>query len=266
MPPLFGLLSPLGLRFGGYAPVYLPRPSCKQFHFDAKLWWARMNSSTILWGTNLIGGEGTELDFHNNLGLREHEYIPEFEGQYNLRGNWGVRFAFMPIHYRDNSTPSEGFFFGNAFYPAFTPILTSWDRNIYRWDIVYNWHQAPHSVSSIFAGYKLYDDRLRISNFFESHTRSRGFGLASAGIIIERAIRPLKCATFSMKCQWSVDFLDGYFGWDGYGAWRIAVPMECGRFGYLEAGWRWIVLQRDDPGYVDKTSLDGLTGTVGLVF
>ena len=266
VPPLFGLLSPLGLKFGGYSCVYLPRPLCKQFHFDAKLWYAKLNSSTMMWGTNLIGGEGSELDLHNNLGLRVHEYIPEYEVQCNVRSNWGIRFSFMPIRYRDNSVPSEGFFFGSTLFPAFTPILTIWDRYIYRWDIVYDWHRAPHSISSIFAGYRLYDDKLSISNFYERRTRSNGFGLASAGISIERAIRPVQRATASVKCQWSVQFLEGYFGWDGYAAARLAVPMECGRFGYLEAGWRWIVLQRDDPGNIDKTNLDGLTGTVGLVF
>jgi hypothetical protein len=259
-------LAPFGLKFAGYSNVYLPRPRAKQFHFDAKLWYGTLNSSTVVWGTNLIGGEGTEVDLHTNLGLRKHEYIPEYEGRYQLRENWGIRYSFMPIHFRDNSTPTGGFFFGNAYYPPFVPILTIWDRNIHRWDLVYDWHQSRHAVSSIFAGYSLYDDKLQVSNFVVRRTKSRTFGLAFAGGSIERAIRPLQRATASIKCQWSVQFLEGYFGWDGYAAFRMAVPMECGRFGYLEAGWRWIVLSRDEETDADKTSLDGLVGTVGMVF
>ncbi|MEW6137339.1 MAG: hypothetical protein AB1733_03830 [Thermodesulfobacteriota bacterium] len=266
MPPLMGLLSPFGVRFASYGCVYLPRARCKQFELDARLWYAKLNASTMMWGTNLIGGEGTELDLHNNLGLRVHEYLPEYEIRCKVRDNWGIRYSFMPIRYRDNSVPSQGFYFGSTFYPAFTPILTIWDRYINRWDLVYDWYQAPHAVSSLFAGYRLYDEKLSISNFFQSRTRSSGFGLASVGISIERAIRPIQRATVSTKCEISIQFLEGYFGWDGYAAGRVAVPMECGRFGYLEAGWRWIVLQRDDPGNINKTSLDGLMGTVGLIF
>ena len=265
-PPVFGLFSSLGLRFRGCSNAYLPRPWGKQFHFDVKLWYAKLNSSTILWGTSPGGFEGTELDLHNNLGLREYEYVPEYEGRYNIRNNWGVRYSFMSINYRDNSVPNNTFWFGYSPYVAFVPILTVWDRYINRWDIVCDWHRAPHSVSSIFAGYALYDDKLTVSNIVQKRNRSRTFGLAYAGGSIERVIRPVQRATASMKCQWSVQFLEGYFGWDGYAAWRVAVPMECGRFGYLEAGWRWIVLGLDEPGNIDKTSIDGFTGTIGLVF
>ncbi len=172
----------------------------------------------------------------------------------------------MPIRFRDNSTPVNGFFYGNAYYPAYVPSLTIWDRNIYRWDIVYDWYQQPHAVSSIFAGYALYDDKLQISNVVQSRTRSSGFGLAFAGLSVERAVRNLGPATASLNCKWSLEFLEGYFGWDGYAAARISVPMDCGRFGYLECGWRWITLDRYYQTNADKTSLDGLIGTVGMVF
>jgi hypothetical protein len=259
---------PLGASSCGTRAVpYLPRIGCKQFQLDAKLWYARLNSSSVIFGTDLAGGAGTEVDMNEDLGLRRYEYVAEYESRCQIRPNWGVEFSFMPIQYRDNSTPQNWFFFGNALYAAYVPILTQWDRFIYRWDVIYNWFQAPHAVSGIFAGYSLYDDKLTVSNVIQSRSRSRGFGLAYAGASIERVIRDF-CGggTASLNCKWSVEFLEGYFGWDGYAAGRVAVPMQGGRFGYLEAGWRWIVLGRGYPTDTDKTSLDGFIGTVGVVF
>jgi hypothetical protein len=259
------------LRWG----VVLPRTGWKQVHVDAKLWYISLNSSTIVWGTNLIGGAASDfpgyaLDLHRDLGLRKHIYVPEYEMRCQVRPNWGLRFSFMPLNFRDNFIPQGpfAFYFGNFPYAPGVPTLTVWDRYIYRWDIVYDWFQACHAMSSIFAGYSLYDDKLSVSNsVFSSHrSRSVTFGLGFAGMSIERVVRNIGSGTVSCNCKASVQFLEGYFGWDGYAAGRLAVPMACGRFGYLEAGWRWIVLDRGNPTFTDKTSLDGLTGTVGLVF
>ncbi len=87
-----------------------------------------------------------------------------------------------------------------------------------------------------------------------------------AGMSIDRVIRCIGSGTASVHCKASVQFLEGYFGWDGFATGRMTVPMDCGRFGYIEAGWRWIVLERTTPSYRDKTSMDGLMGSVGLVF
>ncbi|MGB9620539.1 MAG: hypothetical protein ACPL7K_09025, partial [Armatimonadota bacterium] len=159
-----------------------------------------------------------------------------------------------------------GFFFGNAYYAPATNTLTKWDRNIYRWDLVYDWYQKCHATSSVFAGYALYDDKLTISNFYQSRTRSSGWGLVFAGLSWERVIRNLGASTASTQCRWSLQFCEGYFGYDGYAAARITVPMDCGRFGYMEVGWRWVVLNRDYPTNTDKTSMDGLAGAMGFVF
>jgi hypothetical protein len=266
LPPLMGLFSPFGINFAGPCNAYLPRPRGKQFHFNFKVWRAKLNSSTMLWGTNFLGSEGTELDLHENLGLRRYECRYEVEARYNIRNNWGLRFSFMPINYRDNHLPANGFYWGYAYFPPATQILTKWDRYIYRYDMVYDWHRSRTAVSSIFAGANIYDDKLTISNAFQRRSRSQGFALVSTGASIEKIIRPIKRATVSMKCKWSIQWLNSYVGWDGYAAWRVAVPMECGRFGYLEAGWRWIVLERDEPSNIDKTSLDGCMATAGLVF
>ncbi|HMK37161.1 MAG TPA: hypothetical protein VK463_18960 [Desulfomonilaceae bacterium] len=264
----YGLFTqgvPIG--YGGF----LPRIGAKQFQVAARLWYAKLNSSKIVWGTAPGGVSGTQLDLHNDLGLSNHEYIAEYEARCQIRCNWGLRFTFMPIEFRDNFTPTFPFFFGNILYLANINSLTEWHRNIYRWDLVYDWYQRAHAVSSIFAGYSLYDDKLTVGQPFVfpgSRTRSQGFGLAHAGISIERVIKNLNCsgATASLNCKWSAQFLEGYFGWDGYAAGRIAVPMQSGRFGYVEAGWRWIVLERDYPSNADNTNLDGVTGTVGLIF
>lgn len=269
-PPMFGgMFSQSGFGLGGCDDAILPHVGCKQFQLSARLWYAKMNSSTQLWGGNGTGWmPGTELDLNRDLDLSRFQYIGEYEARCQIRPNWGIRFSFMPISYRDNSNPVYPFWWGNAPYSAVISTLTQWDRNIYRWDLVYDWFHQKHAVSSVFAGYALYDDKLTISNinFNWTRTRSRTLGLAYAGGIIERVIRKIGQATVSAECKGSIQFLEDYVGWDAQAVGRFYIPMNYGRWGYLEAGWRWIVLERSYPTDIDKTSLDGVTGAVGLIF
>lgn len=269
LPPVFGMFSQSGLGLGGCDDsAILPHPGCKQFQLSARLWYAKMNASTQLWGTQPGGIPGTELDLNRDLDLSRYQYIGEYEARCQIRPNWGIHFSFMPINYRDNTTPMNGFYWGYYAYAAGLPTLTKWDRYIYRWDLVYDWFHQKHAVSSVFAGYALYDDNLTISNINVNSTRSRSkqLNLAYAGASIERVIRDIGQATVSAECKWSVQFLDDYLGWDGQAVGRVYIPMNYGRYGYLEAGWRWIVLDRSYPANIDKTSLDGVTGAVGLIF
>ncbi len=55
-PPL-GMFSQGGFGFGPMGcSVFLPRQGCRQFQVNAKLWYAKLNANTEVWGTNLIGG------------------------------------------------------------------------------------------------------------------------------------------------------------------------------------------------------------------
>jgi hypothetical protein len=266
--------APSGLSFGSSSCLpYLPRVGCKQFQASARIWYTTLHSSTALWGVVPgFGAPGTELDLHQNLGLRKHEYTPEYEGRCQIRKNWGIRFDFMPIRYKDNFVANTPFYFGNLLWPAGLSLLTEWERNIYRLELVYDWYQGPHAVSSVFAGYRLHSDKLRVSYppnaaIGQSRTRSEDMHLATSGISFDRWITKLGgCATASTHCQASIQYLEGYVGWDAYAVGRIAVPMDRGRYGYLEAGWRWIVLEINRPSNIDKTNLDGAIAAAGIIF
>ncbi len=269
-PRIPSVCSLTGLPLGPLnAYSFLPRARNKQFHFRASLWYVGLNSTTILWGTNLAGGEGTELDLNRDLDLDKHRYLSEYEASFQIRDNWAIRYSFMPIQYERTSvidTPG-GFYFGNWLFVQGQGLHAKWDRLIHRWDLVYRWFNQAHAESTIFGGYSLYDDRLSLSSNVARRTRSKGFGLAFGGMGIDKVIGSTAGAgQASLHCKWSVQFLEGYFGWDGYAGGRLAVPFNCGRFGYLEAGWRWIVLNRDEGANVDQVNMDGLIGSVGVVF
>ncbi|MBI5571702.1 MAG: hypothetical protein HY914_17300 [Desulfomonile tiedjei] len=267
-----GPFAPCGISYGSSpcAPLVLPRVGPKQFQLDAKLWYATLNASTVLWGTIPGGFVATELNLHDDLGLSKQQYIPEFEGRFQLRCNWGVRMSYMPIQYKDTTRTTLPFYFGNLIYAAFVPIETEWNRNIWRAELIYDWFQAPHAVASIFCGYSLYDDKLTVRQplLFQSRTRSQGFGLVRSGAMLDRVISKVGCggAVASVHCEGALHYLEGYVGYDVYGTGRVSVPMGCGRFGYLEAGWRFMVLERSYPTNVDRTNMDGVIGAVGLVF
>lgn len=265
-PSFFGAFSGQGLWGATCVPPYLPRMGCSRIHLAARLWYVKLDNSTILWGTNGIGGPGTELDLHKNLGLTKYQYLGDYEATCQVKYNWGLRAAFTPINYRDNFIPQTGYFWGNTFYPAFTSTLTKWDRYIYRAYLTYDWFKQPHAISTIYAGYSQVDDKLAVSNVFQTRARSQSIHMASAGIGFERFIRFLGSSIVSTNCRATIDFLEGYVGWDGYAAARVSVPMNQGRWGYLEAGWRWLGLEYSSPTNVDKTSLDGFMAGMGLIF
>jgi hypothetical protein len=58
------------------------------------LWYAEMQNSWIVWGTDGTGGAGTEIDLHDDLDLDRHKYIPEYEARYQLRPSWAIRYSF----------------------------------------------------------------------------------------------------------------------------------------------------------------------------
>ncbi len=248
---------------------FLPTPGCRQFEAFARLWYAKLNASTIVWGGNGAGNEGTELDLQGSLNLPKYDYIAEYGASFRLRSNWSVRYTFMPILKEQNSTNEVpgGFYFGNTFFPQFERIYVKWWRYVHRAELVYDWAKTRYGVSSVFAGYSLYDDKLRVSDSIQSRSRNRGFGLMVAGLNLNRLVADM-CGggKASLDCSWAMYFLEDYVGWDGHAVGRVIIPMNCGRYGYLEAGWRWVTWDMDKPANADKLSMDGLTGSIGLVF
>lgn len=270
---VFGLFGMAGLPLGKLSCfAFLPRAGCKQFELKARVWYATLDSSNVKWGTQLgVGLPANDVDLHEDLDLGRHAWLSEYEASYQLRGNWAMSYTFMPINFEATSyveEPGGGIWWGYNYYPNFTLIKSRWQRNINRWTLSYAWYQQRHAVSKVFAGYSLYDDRLELGmppNI--QRVRSVTYGLATAGASIDKVIGGLGAGGIaSVHCKWSVQFLEGYFGWDGEAMGRVSIPMNCGRFGYMEAGWRWIVLKRDNPAYADETSLDGLMGSIGLIF
>jgi hypothetical protein len=268
--PFAGLFS---LRPFGFTRAtcfsLMPHPRCKQFVLTASLWYAKMDSNTTLWGTNLAGGPGTEIDMHSQFEFDKRHYIPEWEARCQIRKNWGIRYSFMPVEYYKTATldPGRTFWFGNWLFLSGTRIHSKWHRYFHRWDLVYDWFNQPYAVSSIFAGFSLVDDMLSVSQQNILRKRSRFLHLAFAGMSLNRVVRDVGGGGWaSIHCKGAVQFMEGYVGWDAKTTARLAVPLNCGRFGYFEAGWRWMGLNFDRPTDIDKTNLDGLFGSFGLIF
>ena len=274
VPSIWGMFSLPGFPFLPLScNTVLPRPGCKQFLFKASLWYAVLQNTNVVWGTDPgTGLPGTEIDLHDDLELSYHRYIPEYEGRYQLRPTWGLRYSYMPISYEDRSIVETvgGFTFGGVDFAENESILAKWDRKIHSFDLVYSWFNTSWAQSSIYAGYHLYDDRLAVSDKTTGvmAIRSKGFGLASAGLGIDKVISVVGTGggTASIHCKWTCQFLEDYFGWDGEAMMRLSVPMNCGRWGFLEAGWRWMRLEKGKPTDTDKVGLHGIMISAGVIF
>ncbi len=283
IPGMFGLFSQVGMGLGSCGQLcrpeaFVPHIGCKQFQASAQIWYPTLSRSDVIWGTNGAGGPGgvnpfvlggsTPLSLVDSLQVDRNQYFGVYEGRCQIRSNWGLRFTFMPITYHDNSNPPYLFWFGNQPYAPLVNTLTIWDRYIYRAEMVYDWFHKCNAVSSLFAGYMMIDDNLTISQFVFPYTRSRSqlLGLYTGGASIERIIRNIGSATVTMEARGSVQFDNDHFGWDAVGLGRIYMPMNCGRYGYLEGGYRWFVLETSQPTNYDKTTLAGPTAGIGLIF
>ncbi|MFA6221103.1 MAG: hypothetical protein WC647_02185 [Desulfomonilaceae bacterium] len=265
-PGMFGLFSQQGMGFGPCGGAFLPHVGAKQFQVSAQVWYPTLYRSDVIWGTNGAFGAGTQLDLKDDLDLGPNQYLGVYEGRCQIKCNWGLRFTFMPINYRANTMPRNFFYFGNTTFSANINTLTIWDRYVYRAELVYDWFHRPNAVSSLFAGYVMYDDKLTISQPNFSRSRSRTQGLYTAGASIERLIRDIGSATVSTECRGSVNFDNDHFGWDGVWLGRVYMPMNCGRYGYLEGGYRWYVMETSQPTDYDKINLAGPTAGIGLIF
>jgi hypothetical protein len=280
IPGMYGLFSQAGMGLGSCGQLcrpepFLPHIGCKQFQASAQVWYPTLSRSDVIWGTNMAGGQGflpgwpgTMLSLADDLQVDRNQYFGVYEGRCQIRSNWGLRFTFMPINYHDNSNPQTGFYFGNRYFSPVINTLTKWDRYIYRAEMVYDWFHKCNAVSSLFAGYMMIDDNLTISQlpFSLNASRSQLLGLYTAGASIERIVRNIGSATVSTECRASVQFDNDHFGWDAVGLGRIYMPMNCGRYGYLEGGYRWFVLETSQPINYDKTTLAGPTAGIGLIF
>ena len=280
MPGMFGLFAPQGMGLGSCGQfcspqAFVPHIGCKQFQVSAQLWYPTLYRSDVIWGTNgTTGAPGglvtpfgvTPLSLVDNLNLDRNQYFGVYEGRCQVRPNWGLRFTFMPMMYRTNSNPTSLFIFGNVPYYTFVNTLTIWNRYVYRAELVYDWFHKCNAVSSLFGGYMMIDDNLTISQLITTRSRSQLLGLYTAGASIERLIRDIGSATVTTECRASVQFNNDYFGWDAVALGRIYMPMNCGRYGYLEGGYRWFVLETSQPTNYDKSTLAGPTAGVGLIF
>ncbi|MGC8659303.1 MAG: hypothetical protein ACP5U1_09535 [Desulfomonilaceae bacterium] len=276
-PGLFGLFSPQGMGLGGCGgfcrpEAFVPHIGCKQFQVSAQVWYPTLYRSDVIWGTNLAGGPGgfgygwSPISLVDNLNLDRNQYFGVYEGRCQVRPNWGLRFTFMPLTYRTNTSPTYPFYFGNWLYGTIYNTLTIWNRYVYRAELVYDWFHKCNAVSSLFGGYMMIDDNLTISQLITTRSRSQLIGLYTAGASIERLIRDIGSATVTVEGRGSLQFNNDYFGWDAVALGRIYMPLNCGRYGYLEGGYRWFVLETSQNTNYDKSTLAGPTAGIGLIF
>lgn len=267
VPGMFGLFSPSGMGLGSCFGPVLPHVGCKQFEVRAQVWYPTLYRSKVIWGTNGAGGIGTELNLNQDLQLGPNQYLGVYEGRCQIRNNWGLRFTFSPVNYRTNTVSQNWFYFGNNLFAGpGTQTLTVWDRYTYRAELIYDWFHKPNAVSSLFAGYEMLDDKLTISQFNVRRSRSKTLGFYTAGASIERVIRDIGSATVSTECRWTAVFDYDHFGWDGVWLGRIYMPMNCGRYGYLEGGYRWVAFDTSQPTNTENIQLAGPTAGMGLIF
>ncbi|MBM3301219.1 MAG: hypothetical protein FJY85_14850, partial [Deltaproteobacteria bacterium] len=72
--------------------------------------------------------------------------------------------------------------------------------------------------------------------------------------------------TFSFDHKANVIFLDDVEGYDLEAAARYSVPLNCGRWGYVKGGYRFVQLKKSQSDLLLSTTLEGGFVEGGFIF
>ncbi|MEW6406167.1 MAG: hypothetical protein AB1649_30650, partial [Chloroflexota bacterium] len=88
-----------------------------------------------------------------------------------------------------------------------------------------------------------------------------------SGVDLKKCIRTMcNGGTLSCDSRAGISYLDGAIGLDVQAALRYSVPMNCGRWGYVRGGYRYLSINEDRDDLKTETNLQGGFVEFGLIF
>jgi hypothetical protein len=70
----------------------------------------------------------------------------------------------------------------------------------------------------------------------------------------------------SLDCKAGFIFYDDSEGWDVHTALKFAIPLGCGRWGYMKGGYRYINIKKSQTDLLFAHSMEGGFAEAGFVF
>jgi hypothetical protein len=214
--------------------------------------------------------QGSEVDFNGDLKLPEHEALAIFSARYQFRPTWGLRYVLMSEELHGSGRADRNFWFGNQQFSNFEELSPKWEHVYQRVELVYDAIRTCRGALSVFGGWVHTDDKINVNCSFcgnRSVEMSVHGDLAIAGLEFQRCLKTApNGGTFSTHCKAAFIFMDDSEGWDIEAALKYSIPVNCGRWGFMKAGYRFIDLKKSQSNYVLDWAMEGGFLEFGFVF
>jgi len=224
-------------------------------------------SGGMFWGT--YGFD--DIDLNSDMGLDDHGVMPSFMAMYKFRPKWSFRYSLMPMTMMGSGQAGKSFVFGNTLYTAGQPVNIEWQRLEQRLGLVYDVVHAHSSRFSLFGDYVRITDRIKTMQMqfgMGGGIMDNDLNMAMAGGEFEKCLRTAyNKATFSLACVAGAAFLDDVVGAEAETALKYSIPMNCGRWGFVKGGYRYLTYKRksSDARMFDM-AMEGGFLQMGFVF
>jgi hypothetical protein len=240
-----------------------------QWEFGVQAFFATIDG-TVQSPSLVFGLPASEIDFDSDLALPVHQTLWEYKGQYQFRPSWAISYSIMPIHLEATNIAPRTLYIGQIIIPQGTTMKTNWDFVYQRVGLVYQPIFSCNATVSISASWLYNDQKFQLSSTVcagKCAIVDRTRQMAMTGIGIQKCIRTL-CNGATLSCDSRVDigFLDGAFALDVEPGMRFSIPLNCGRWGYVRGGYRYLNFKEDRDDLRLDTVMQGGYAEMGLIF
>jgi len=247
----------------------LPKRCVGQFELAAQFFYARVKG-TVRWPAVVNGQPASELDFNDDFGLSEHWLIPEFSARYQLAPRWTLYYSIMSFEMEAAYIPNRSYNFGVWTIIANTTTKTRWQFLYQRMGLLYSPICTPWAVVSLFSYWTLNDQRLTVWNEVcvgHGAVVDRTRSMIMSGMELQKCIQTL-CNGGTLSCdnKVGIGYLDNTLILDVQTGLQFSVPLNCGRWGYTKAGYRYMNFKEDRDDLRLDSSFEGGFLEFGLIF
>jgi hypothetical protein len=226
-------------------PCILPRRQWGQMELAGQIFYARIKGR---FGRShqFVPGGFVEADLNLDALVQDRVWVQEYSARCQFAPHWGVMYSIM--------------------------LMREINMIYQRVGLIYDVVSTCNAKFSVFGSWLLNDQRIAYTHNPVCGTNSRVTmdrtrNMVQAGAELQRCIKTLcNGATFSCDNRVGIGFNDNTFNMDVQAGFRLAVPMNAGRWGYLRGGYRLVEFFEERRDLKMNTRLDGGFAELGLIF
>jgi hypothetical protein len=230
--------------------------------------WPRVSPYYYYYGENMV-------DLNDMLQIPAHKVLLQLSARYQFRWNWGLRYTILTgeIAGGGYNWSNQQFQFGPGYGGYFyygQNLNSKWEHQYHRLGLVYDAIKTCSTNASVFADWVHTEDKISVSCSYCYNANaifSKGGDSAMAGFEFRQCLKTAPNGG-SLSCDNKAGFIfgDDVEGWDLETGLRYAIPVNCGRWGYVKGGYRFIEVKKSQPDFYWKNTIDGGFLEAGFIF